>query len=202
MPLIPAAMKSFITLKASSKQVAGSKFPLLAASIASAASQYIISVSTVTSTNNALGPGSGTQTGRVSGLNAGRMSNSMRIKANATGLSGRDLTKLLDSVAFGVVNSMKTVLLQGTIIGAGPGTGTGKILGLSSSALKKIIRSQTSLRQISGDKLDALAGAISSGITSHILSSGRVSVTNIGAAAGPPAGPVTIPAAPGTGRLV
>ena len=131
MPLLPASIKSFIVLKASSKLVAGNKFPDLVTAIANATSQYILSASTVNSTNIALGPGSGTQTGRISALNPTAMSNAMRLKTSVKGLDGRDLKKILDAVSFGVVNAMKTVVLQGTIIGAGPGTGTGKIIGLS-----------------------------------------------------------------------
>ena len=126
----------------------------------------------------------------------------MLTKAAASGLAGRDIRKFFDSISFGVVNAMKSVLLQGTIIGAGPGTGTGKITGLVPSALQNLIYAQSAIRLISGDKLRSLLGAIAFGICNHIMSAGTVQATDIGAAAGPPVGPVTIPAAPGIGKLV
>lgn len=202
MPLVPSSMKSFMLLKASSKSLSGNKLSDLVTAISNATAQYVLSASTVNSTNIALGPGSGTQTGRVSGLNATTMSSLMTIKAAASGLSGKDIKKLFDSISFGVVNAMKSAVLQGTIIGAGPGSGTGRIKGLSASALQKIILAQSFFRQISGDKLRALLSAISFGITNHIMTSGIVTATDIGVAASPPVGPVTIPAAPGIGRLV
>lgn len=202
MPLVPQAMKGLIMIKASSKLLSGDKLSALVTAISNATAQYILAASTVNSTNIALGPGSGTQTGRISGLIPNTMSSLMMLKASSMGLAGKDIKKLLDAVSFGVVNSMKNVLLQGVIIGAGPGTGTGKITGLSASALQKLILAQSFFRQISGDKLKALISAMSFGIVNHIMSSGIVNITDIGIAASPPVGPVTIPTAPGTGRLV
>ena len=201
MPLVPSSIKAFILTKASFKLVSGSKLPDMVTAIANATAQYILSASTVNSTNIALGPGAGTQTGKISALNPTAMSAQMMLKAAPQGLSGRDLRKLFDAVSFGVVNAMKSVILQGTIIGAGPGTGTGKIIGLVPTALKAAILGQSFFRQISGDKLSALIDSIAFGITNHIMTVGVVNVTNIGVAAGPPAGPITIPAAPGIGRL-
>ncbi|RKY82316.1 hypothetical protein DRQ07_01665 [candidate division KSB1 bacterium] len=202
MPLISQSIKGLITLKASSKLLSGDKLSALVTAISNATAQYVLSAAIVNSTNIALGPGSGTQTGRISGLVPNTMSSLMMLKASSAGLSGRDIRKLLDAVSFGVVNSMKSVLLQGVIIGAGPGTGTSKITGLSTSALQKLILAQSFFRQISGNKLRALISAMSFGIINHIMLSGIVNITDIGVAASPPVGPVTIPTAPGTGRLV
>jgi len=202
MPLIPQSMKGLM-IKASMKLLmSGDKFSVIVTAISNATAQYIPSAAIVNSTNIALGPGSGTQTGRISGLVPSTMSSLMMLKASSAGLSGRDIRKLLDAVSFGVVNSMENVVLQGVIIGAGPGTGTGKITGLSASALQKLILAQSFFRQISGDKLKALISAMSFGIVNHIMSSGIVNITDIGVAASPPLGPITIPTAPGTGRLV
>jgi len=202
MPLIPTAMQGLMQGKAASKSITGSKSGSLASAISQAASQYILSASTVTSTNQALGPGSGTQIGRVVGVNPSAMSSLMVGKAAASGISGRDTQKLCESVAFGVCNALNTVIMQGTIIGAGPGSGTGKILGLVPTILQGIIVAQCAGKVISGSKLSALAGAIAFGICTHILTVATVSITDIGAAAPPPAGTVTIPTAPGTGRFV
>jgi len=201
MPLAPSSIKALIITKASSKLVSGSKLPDMVTAISNATADYILSVSTVNSTNIALGPGAGTQTGKISALNPTTMSAQMMLKAGPKGLSGRDLKKLFDAVSFGVVNAMKTVVLQGTIMGAGPGIGTGKITGLVSTTLKAAILGQSFFRQVSGDKLGALIDCMAFGITNHIMSVGVINVNNIGAAAGPPAGPVTIPTAPGIGRL-
>lgn len=202
MPLIPSAIKGLTLLKASSKLMSGSKLPHLVSAVSSATSVYVLSVSTINSTNIALGPGSGTQTGRITALSPTGMSLLMMGVAAAQGLAGRDIRALFDSVSFGVVNSLKATLLQGTIIGAGPGTGTGKIIGLAPAGLKAQILGQSYFRLVSGDKLKALVTAMSFGICNHIMSAGTVVVTNIGVAASPPVGPVTIPAAPGIGKLV
>ena len=202
MPLVPATMTGLIIAKASSLTIAGEKFPSFVSAISSATCQYILSVSIVNSTNIALGPGAGTQTGKVVGLVPSGMSALMMTKAAAAGLAGRDIKKIFDSISSGVINAMKSVLLQGTIIGAGPGTGTGKISGLVPSALQNLMRAQCALKLISGDKLGSILSAIAFGICNHIMSAGTVNATDIGAAAGPPVGPITIPAAPGIGKLV
>lgn len=202
MSLIPSAMQGLIQLKASSKLIAGSKFPPLVSAVSKATSQYVLAASIINSTNIALGPGAGTQTGRIVGLQPSGMSLLMMGVAASQGLAGRDIKILFDSVSFGVVNSLKATLLQGTIIGAGPGTGTGKIMGLIPSGLEALILSQSYFKLISGDKLRSMVKAMAFGICNHIMSVGTVQVTNIGVAAGPPVGPVTIPAAPGIGKFV
>jgi len=202
MPYLPSVIKSLTQLKASSKLMSGSKLPPMVAAISGAASQYILSVSTVTSTNIALGPGSGTQTGRIVGLVPSAMSSLMMLKSASLGLSGKDLKKFYDAVSFGVINAMKTIVMQGTIIGAGPGTGTGKILGLVPIGLETLIWAQSAFRLLSGAKLRHMISCVSFGICNHIMSTAVVTITNIGVAASPPVGPITIPAAPGIGRLV
>jgi len=202
MSLVPQAMQGLIQLKASSKLMSGSKFPPLISAVSNATSQYVLAASIINSTNIALGPGAGTQTGRITGLVPSGMSGLMMVVAAAQGLAGRDIKTLFDSVAFGVVNALKATVLQGVIIGAGPGTGTGKISGLIPSGLEALILSQSFFRLISGDKLRAMIKAISFGICNHIMSAGTVIVTNMGVAASPPIGPITIPAAPGIGKLV
>lgn len=202
MPLVPSTIERLILTKASSVTIAGSKLSYFVSAISGGTSQYILSASIVNSTNIALGPGAGTQTGKIVGLVPSGMSTMMMTKANAAGLAGRELKRLFDSISFGVVNAMKGVVLQGTIIGAGPGTGTGKITGLVPSPLQNLIYAQSAFRLISGDKLRTILSAISFGITNHIMSAGTVTVTNIGAVASPPVGPITIPAAPGIGKLV
>jgi hypothetical protein len=202
MPYIPTAMQSLIQAKAASTLVSGSKFPSIASAFSSGTCPYVLSASTVQSTNVAVGPGAGTQTGRIMGLNARAMSKTMLLKASSVGLSGRDLRKIFDAISFGVVQAANSIMIQGTIIGAGPGTGTGKILGLVPSALTSMILGQAAFRTISGSKLRSIVSSASFGICIHIMSVGTVQLTDIGAAAGPPAGPITIPAAPGFGRLV
>jgi hypothetical protein len=195
-------MQGMILAKAASQMVAGSKLPNLVNAICMGTCQYILSVSTVQSTNIALGPGAGTQMGRIMGLVPTAMSSMMLMKATASGLTGRDLNKLYSSVAFGVVQSMNMVIVQGSIIGAGPGSGQGKILGLVPTALSGIIMGMAAAQTIAGSKLQAIISAAAFGICTHIMSAGIVQLTDIGAAAGPPAGPVTIPVAPGIGRLM
>lgn len=202
MPLIPTAMSGLMTAKAASLTLSGSKYSSLVSGISSAVASYVISASLVTSTNNALGPGAGTFTGRISGLSPSGMSKLMQLRAAAAGLSGRDINKLFDSVSFGVVQALKTVVATGAVIGAGPGSGNGRILNLVPQTLQPIILAMLSPKSISGTKLSSLASAMAFGICNHILTKGRITTTCIGAAAGPPVGPVTIPTAPGTGKLI
>lgn len=201
MPLLPPVMQGMIQAKAASQVVVGSKLPALVSAISMATCQYVLVSSIVNSTNVAMGPGAGTQIGRIVGLMPNMMSKLMLMKAAASGISGRDTRKLFGSIAFGVCNAMKTVIMQGTIIGAGPGTGTGKIIGLVPTALSAIIMANAAARIIAGTKLPAISSAIAFGICTHILTNAIVTITDIGAAAPPPAGPVPVPAAPGIGRL-
>lgn len=202
MPLPPSSIKGLIRTKASSQLISGDKLPDFITAISNATSQYILSAAMINSTNIALGPGSGIQTGKVTALVQQGMSSIMTFKASSYALSGRDIQKLLSAVSFGVVNAMKSIVLQGTIIGAGPGTGTGKIAGLAPPALEKLILAQSFFRLLSGDKLKSMVSAIALGICNHIMSAGVVNCTDIGVAAPPPIGPITIPAAPGIGKLV
>ena len=89
MSLVPSAMQGLIQLKASTKLIAGSKFPPLVSAVSSATAQYVLSASVVNSTNIALGPGAGTQTGRITGLQPSAMSGLMMLRAAAQGLAGR-----------------------------------------------------------------------------------------------------------------
>lgn len=202
MPLLAVPMQNYMRLKGLSYKLTGDKFPAICAAISSATCKYILSASIVNSTNIALGPGSGTQTGTLQGLNANAMAGLMLLKATSYGFSGKDIRKLFNSVSFGVVMAMKTVLLQGTIIGAGPGTGNGKVVGLTPVALGNLIYVQCVSKKLTGKDMRKLMSAVAFGICNHIMSAGTVIATDIGIAASPPAGPVTIPMAPGVGRLV
>jgi len=158
-------------------------------------------VAVVNSVNIVLGPGAGTQTGNIVGLTPSLMSLMMLGKAASQGVAGKDLKKIFDSISFGVVTCMNTVIVQGTVIGGGPGSGTGKIVGLVPSGLMGLIMAQESFRLIAGKDLIKIASAIAFGICTHIMTVGTVVLTDIGAAAPPPAGPVPIPGAPGIGRI-
>jgi hypothetical protein len=195
-------MTSFILKRMLSYPMSGEKLSYFISAISSATCQYILSVSTVNSTNIALGPGAGTQTGRVVGLSSFGMGTLIYNRALSSGFSGRELRRFCNAISYGVVMAMKSVVIQGSIIGAGPGTGTGTITGLVPSALQGIMYSQEAFRLISGDKLRTILSAIAFGICNHIMAAGKVNVTDIGVAASPPVGPITIPAAPGIGKLV
>jgi len=200
--MIPVITQALMAAKGASKGLAGSKLPMIEQALSKAVCQYILVSAFVTSTNNVIGPGAGTQTGKILGLSPNTMSGLMVAKAASLGLAGKDIKSLFDTVSFGVVNSMNSVLLQGVVIGGGLGTGTGKIIGLVPFVLTGIIMIMMKAVKMYGDKTFAMASAIAFGVCTHIMSNGTVSVTNIGAAAGPPIGPITIPAAPGIGRLV
>lgn len=201
MPLIPTTIQVLTQTKAAGTLVAGSKFPAFVSAVSSACSQYILAASIVNSTNIATGPGTGTQFGRVTGLVPNLMSMLMIAKAASQGLAGRDIRKITDAVSFGVCNAMNTVVMQGTIIGAGPGTGTGRITGLVPDVLKGLIMLQEAAVVMAGSKLPALASSIAFGVCNHITTNAIVTITDIGVVSPPPAGPVPI-VAPGIGRLV
>jgi hypothetical protein len=202
MPLVSPAMQSLIQLKAASKLMAGNKLPDVVSAISGATCQYILLSAIVNSTNIVTGPGAGTQIGRIVGLFPQQMSTAMQLKAGSSLISGRDFGKLCDAISFGVVNAMNSVLLQGTVIGGGPGSGTGKIMGLIPTALTTLILAQEAFRLISGSKLREVISAISFGICTHIMTVGTVTIINIGVASPPPAGTFVLPVAPGIGRLV
>ena len=202
MPIIPQVMTGLMAVKAASNLMSGSKLPAIEASVSYAACQYILTSAIVNSTNVAIGPGSGIQTGKIIGLIPYIMSKSMLLKAASKGLSGKDLGRFFSAISFGVVNGLNTAVLQGVIIGAGPGTGTGKITGLIPSALQGIILAQEAFRAISGSQARALAGCIAFGICIHIMTFGLMTITDIGVAAPPPVGPIPLPAVPGFGKLI
>ena len=202
MPLLSPIMQNLIQLKAASQLISGSKLPDIVSAVSGATCQYVIASAIVNSTNIVTGPGAGTQTGRVVGLIPQQMSTMMQLKAASSLISGRDFGKLCDAISFGVVNAMNSVLLQGTVIGGGPGTGTGRIIGLVPVALTGLILAQEAFRLISGSKLRDIVSAIAFGICTHIMTVGTVTIIDIGVATPPPAGTFVLPVAPGIGRLV
>ena len=201
MPLLPPAMQSLIQTKASLNLMAGSKLPHVVSAIATATCQYLMAFSIVNSTNMVLGPGAGTQVGIITGLTPDGMSKMILTKAYSQGLSGKDLISLCSAVSFGVVTSLYGVIIQGSVIGGGPGTGTGFITGLAPNVLQGNILSQEAFKLMGGSKIPTIVSAIALGICTYLMASSIVNITNIGAAAPPPVGPIPIPAAPGIGRF-
>jgi hypothetical protein len=194
-------MQGLIMSKAASQAMAGEKLLPLVSAVSSATCQYLMMASTVNSTNIATGPGAGTQTGKIVGVVPTAMTSLMMAKAASSGLVGKDIQKLLSSIAFGVCMSLNSVTVTGTIIGAGPGTGTGKIVGLAPTALQGLIFAQESARVLVGQYMQLLVASIAFGICTHIMTAATVTLVDIGAFAPPPVGPIPIPAAPGIGRF-
>lgn len=201
MPIVSTYMSSQILARDSSVTVSGQKLPGIASSISMAVSTYVLSAAQVQSTNIVLGPGAGTFTGTITGLSPTAMSGLMMTRAAMVGFCGRDLKKLFDGVAFGVVQSLLQSLAQGTVVGGGPGSGTGKIIGLVPSALQAQILAALAGKTLVGSKTSDLVAAMAFGICNHIMSNGTIITTCIGAFAGPPTGPVTVPAGVGIGKL-
>ena len=194
-------MQSLIQLKATSDLMAGNKLPDVISAISFATCQYITASSVVNSTNIVLGPGAGTQTGVIVGLVPQAMSSMMLLQATSLGLSGKNLPMLFDAVSFGVVTTVMACPVQGVVIGGGPGVGTGTIIGLIPTALQLLILNQAIFRLLSGSRIRDIISAISFGICNHIMTSGVVTLTDIGVFTPPPVGPIPIPAAPGIGSL-
>jgi hypothetical protein len=189
-----------IQLKMGSQLIAGSKLSIWVAAISSAICQYLLTMPVVNSTNNVLGPGTGTQIGKIKGLSAPRMASWMVTRARGHQLSGKDLERLCNAIATGVVTSLSAVIIQGTVIGGGPGTGTGRIYNLTASILTTMIMAQESFRLIAGTKLKDLISSIASGLCTYLMTFGSVDFVCMGVTAPPPAGPVLIQAS-GIGRF-
>jgi len=203
MPFIPAAMTGLMMAKAVSKSLAGSKLMPQISAVSSAVCTYFSAAPIVITTNIVTGPGAGTYTGRIIGVIPSAMSALMMLKATSLGLVGRDVKKLFDAISFGVCQSlMTTVMVQGTVIGGGPGAGNGKIINLIPSALQLLIVAKLTSKGLVGSKTMPLASAMAFGICTHVMTTGTVVTTCIGAFTPPPVGPIPIPAAPGPGRLI
>jgi hypothetical protein len=200
MPFLPQPMSALIQIKAGSQLIAGGKLPAMVSAMSSAICQYFLTAPVVNSTNNVLGPGAGTQVGRIKGLTPSKMASYMMTKAMSKNIVGKDLERLCKSVATGVVNSLNLVVIQGAVIGGGPGTGTGRVYNLVPSLLTAMIMAQESFKLIGGSKLKDMISAMSFGLCTYLMTFGSVDFVCIGAAAPPPAGPVPI-VAPGVGRL-
>lgn len=202
MPLVPTAITGAAMAKAASLTLSGKDIQKLIGAIASATSTHIMSVGLCNPTCTVTGPGAGTFTGTIAGLTPAGMSGLMKLQAAAKGLTGKDLFKLFDSISAGVVQSMGSVTAMGAVVGGGPGTGTGRITGPVAKTLETLILGMEAVKTIGGQKLQPLISCIAFGICNHIIQAATVTVTCVGGFAGPPAGPVTIPGAPGTGKLI
>jgi len=201
MPLVPTSITSLTQAKAASLTLSGDKLQPLISAVANATAAYVMSVGMSNPTCTVLGLGAGTFTGQILGLTPSGMSSQMMLLAAPQGLAGRDIKKLFDSISFGVVQAMKSVIVVGAVIGGGPGIGTGKVLGVVAKGLEAQILGMESVKLIGGDKLRPLIACIAGGICNHITQAATVMATCVGAFAGPPAGPVTIPGAPATGKF-
>jgi len=203
MPFIPSAMTSLMMMKATSQSVFGAKLLPEISAVSSAVCMYLSTAPIVTSTNIVVGPGAGTYTGKVVGVIPSAMTGLMMLKAASMGIVGRDTKKLFDAVSFGVCQTLlTTALVQGTVIGGGPGGGFGKIINLIPSSLQPLIVANMASKGLVGSKMVMLASAIAFGICTHVMTTGTVVTTCIGAFTPPPVGPIPIPAAPGPGRLI
>jgi hypothetical protein len=195
-------MTNLMMVKAMSQSVHGAKLLPELSAVSSAVCTYFSMAPIVVTTNIVTGPGAGSFTGKIVGVVPSAMSSLMMIKAASAGVLGRDTKKLFDAVSFGVCNTLLTsVVAQGAVIGGGPGAGQGKIINLIPSALQSLISANLAGKLLMGSKTMAISSAIAFGICNHIMTMGVVITTCIGAFAPPPAGPIPIPAAPGTGRL-
>ena len=201
MPLVPTSITSLTQAKAASLLLSGDKLLSLVSAISNATAAYVMSVGMSNPTCTVVGPGAGTFTGQILGLTPQGMSAQMMLLAAPQGLAGRDIKKLFDSISFGVVQAMKTIIVVGTVIGGGPGIGQGKVLGVVAKGLEAQILAMEAVKLISGAKLQPLISCIAGGICNHITQMAIVNAVCVGAFAGPPAGPVTIPAAPATGKF-
>ena len=203
MPFVSPAMSGLMMAKGLSAQMTGSKFQPIVSAVSSAVCSYLPMAPIVMGTNVVVGPGAGTYIGRIIGAVPSAMSSLMLAKAALSGISGRDTKKLFDAVSFGVCQTLLTTAMsQGSVIGGGPGAGQGKILNLVPTVLQALIMAQMAGKQLMGSKTMAIVGAMAFGICMHVMSSATVVTTCIGAAAGPPAGPVPVPTAPGIGRII
>lgn len=202
MPLIPTVMSMQMVAKGASLTLAGSKYNPMVSAVSMATCSYIMASSMAQTTNQVTGPGAGTFQGKIVGCTSSGMSGLMKLKAASQGLAGRDIGKLFDSIAFGVVQSLNTVMVVGSVIGGGPGAGQGKVLMLIPTALQAVIIANLAGKVIAGSKTAQLVSAIAFGICNHIMTAGMITATCVGAFAGPPVGPVPLPVAPGIGKLV
>jgi hypothetical protein len=202
MPLSPSAITGTAMAKASSLVLSGRDLQKLVNAVAQGTAAHVMSVGMSNPTCIVMGPGAGTFVGTIAGMTPQGMSGLMKLKATTQTLTGRDIGKIFDSISFGVVQAMKAVTVQGAVIGGGPGTGTGKIVGPVAKTLETQIMGMEAVKALGGEKLRPIVACVAFGICKHILQAATVSATCVGAFAGPPAGPVTIPAAPATGKLV
>ena len=202
MPFVPTVMANLMRAKAVPSKILGSKSTPLLSAVSSAVCSYVPAAAVVVSTNMVTGPGSGTMTGKIVGCVPSAMSSMMVMKATSLGLRGRDMARLFDAISFGVCQVLQTLsVAQGTVIGGGPGAGTGKITNLVPSVLERLIVASLAGRVLMGSKTSPVFTAVAFGICTHIMTAGTVVTTCVGAFAPPPAGPVPIPCAPGPGRL-
>lgn len=201
MPLSSSALSALIIAKAGSSLIAGSKMTPYIRAIADATVQHLMTASTVTSVNMVTGPGSGTLTGRITGVNRLTMRSLIMNRLRLYRLAGRDTQRLVDAICFGVVQSLNTVVVQGTVIGGGPGSGTGRIVGLSPTIMEKLILAYLGPRVLIGEKQRQFISSVAFGVCTAIMSNAVVNTICIGVFSPPPAGPVPIPTAPGTGRF-
>ena len=202
MSAVPTTMTRLMTSKGTYSGMNGQYFSSIMSAVSSAVCSYIPMASAVNSTNIVTGPGAGTYTGRITGCIPSKMSALMMNLSANMGLVGRDTQKLMDAVSFGVCQTvLTTVMVQGSVIGGGPGTGQGKISNLAPSALKALIVANLGGKTLVGEKTQQIVSAIAFGICMHIMSASTVITTCIGTFTPPPVGPLLIPAAPGFGKV-
>ena len=203
MPYIVPSMTGLVSVKGSSVLLTGQKFIPFVNATSRALCQYLTMVPISNSTNMVLGPGAGTFTGRIVGCSSMLMSNLMMTGASIKMLRGKDMKRFFDAVSFGVCTTLLTTgMVQGSVVGGGPGVGRGKILNMQPIVMQGLIITNLIGNTFVGSKIKELAYAIAFGCCMHIMTTATVINTCIGTFTPPPIGPIMIPTAPGIGRLI
>ena len=203
MPIQPSSgMSNLILTRAAGFLLGGQKMKPIVDSISSACVQYFLASFRANTVNNVLGPGSGTSVGTVTGIFPTGMASQIKRMAEFLRVGGGSHSdRFFNAVSFGVVQALNTATMNGIVIGGGPGSGYGKVFGLSGSALKPLILNRLSFKVGRGSKADLIFTAVSSGICNYLNSSASINNVCIGTFSPPPVGPVPIPSAPGNSFL-
>lgn len=193
MPFNTAQAISGMVQSAISSGTAGPTWPTISSIIANACASVFILPGTVSVgpvAGSAPGPGILTSGSPIVGVEPAGMASFISQAWASSGLASTHSYQVALNIATGITQALPSMVVTGTIIGVGPGTGPGKIVGINAVALGNAILSGfTSAGLVNPRSTPQWCTSLGYGIANYINTFATIPVIVS-------AGPATIPPVP------
>jgi hypothetical protein len=190
---VPLATSTMVSAAASTAS-AGLSWPVLAQVISASCAEVFMLPGTVTAgpiIGTAAGPGLLVSASPIVGIDPASMAAAIKLSMDTSGLLGLDNARVAFNIASGVVPAFMQMVVTGTIIGVGIGSGPGKVTGLQGELLGNRIAQNMALSGLGGTLSYPTALAIGRGIANYLNLAATIPIITA-------VGPVVVPPVPST----